>query len=240
MATEARHSLFYLSFVATEFFSLAGLSVEGEQSFQLAADQSSHQLSTQTIDPVDPQSRQRTLSKLWALVTAARYRQGKSDTVATSAQQAEKLGIASGSRDAQLFAYYAWAVTLTIQGSFAEAHVLFANIQTILEQARDRGEARALLADFWWRYYLGLFSHALLQGQYAEAQTYGAAGLHRAQQLGALRGQMILRLNLTDMYLELEGLCTCAPGSRIDATACPANGLPLGGMRGLKNAGPRA
>jgi len=190
------------AYALAEFFVIVGRSAEGEALFQHAADQCARQLSSAASAEPATQAWQRTWSKLLALVAIARYRQAKAEAV-TTAQQAIRLGRASGSLEAQIMGYYAWALTATVNGRLAEAQISFDNMRLYLEQTRTQGTESARSKDFWWRYYLGLFAYAMQKGEIANAQAYGTEGLRIAQSLQTLHGQMLFRLNLIEVFEEI-------------------------------------
>lgn len=191
------HSAYCLS----EFLTIVGHSVEGEELLTLAAEAYTRQLVDASITTQPVEGDQYALSKLWALVAINRSRQGKA-TALEAAQRAITLGVASGAVETQILGHYACAVTAVNDSRYAEAQSRYDTLHLLFEQAHRQDNMSLLLRDFEWRYYLGRFGYANHQGELAQAQRYSAAGLQIAQALGSLRGQISLRMGLIDLYLE--------------------------------------
>lgn len=186
------------AYCLSEFLAIVGRSAESEQFFTLAV----AAYPEQKVGAAEAtMAQQEPFSKLWALVAIARSRQGKA-TALEAAQQAITLGAASGALEAQILGHYVCGLTAVSHSHYTEAQSCYEKVRLLFEEVHRQGSASLLLRDFEWRYYLSLFTYASQQGQLAEAQSYSTVGLAVAQRLGSLRGQIILRLNLIDLYLE--------------------------------------
>lgn len=185
-----------------EFLAIVGHAVESEQLFTLAVKAYARQYKAHAaVNPAD----QHVLGKLWAFIALARLRQGKA-TALEAARQAISLGTASASLEAQILGHYVCALTIIRNNGLAEAQSSYDHLQRLFEEVHRQQEMSLLLRDFEWRYYLSLFDYTSRQGQLVVAQSYSTIGLQIAETLGSLRGQLTLRLNLIDLYLE-QGAC---------------------------------
>lgn len=194
--------LVHSAYCFSEFLTIVGHAVEGEALLTLAAEAYAQQLVTAAAAGTTAQQTDHyALSKLWALVAINRSRQGKA-TALEAAQQAISLGVASGAVETQILGHYACAVTAVSDRRYADAQSAYDTLHLLFEQAHRQGNMSLLLRDFEWRYYLGRFGYANHQGEITQAQRYSAAGLQIAQALGSLRGQITLRMNLIDLYVE--------------------------------------
>lgn len=193
-------SLARSAYCLCEFLTIIGHMVEGEQLFTLAIAAYTRQQAANETTAAPPDAPD-VLGKLWAFVALNRLRQGKA-TATEAAHQAITLGAASETLEAQILGYYVYADTAVNHSHYAEAKSAFDTLQLLFGQAHQQGKLSCLLRDFEWRYYLGLFRYANQQGQLEQAQRYSSAGLQIAQTLDSLRGQINLRMNRIDLYLE--------------------------------------
>ena len=193
-------ALLQSAYCLSEYLAIVGQSAESEQLFVWAAEEYTRQTATAETALAQPTD-QAALGKLWGFVAIARTRQGKA-TAMEAAQHAITLGAASGALEAQILGHYVCGFTASRQSDFSAAQRAYDAMQQLFAQVHSQGSASLLLQDFQWRYYLGLFEYENRQGRLAEAQGYSAAGLQIAQTLGSLRGQINLRMNLIDLYLE--------------------------------------
>jgi predicted ATPase/DNA-binding SARP family transcriptional activator len=188
-----------------QFYLLAGLSAEGIEAFRQAATA----LQNATVDPLAASAsagQPAILRKLWALAAHLLGTHGNYDEAIEAAQRAVVLAVA-GQPDATsqqdavspagvALGHLAWGQALYHKNHFSESQTHNERTLQAALAARRNHTADAIWPELELQARLFLSVIARTQGDYALAQSQLADGLRLCQQLGKVRGEVHVQLNL--------------------------------------------
>jgi hypothetical protein len=187
-----------------QFCLLAGLALEGEQTFGSAAAHVRTRL--EQIGEQDPlhQPTQRLLSKLLALHANYLFAQGKDEQMAVQAREAIGLGEASGGLEGETFGYFVLGRALQELQQHASARAMWEKTIQLARVYQTRHPFSELLREVEYMAHNWLRGALLFFGEYLDARACSRQALHTCQSLSKLRGEMSCLTDLAEIDFHLS------------------------------------
>jgi predicted ATPase/DNA-binding SARP family transcriptional activator len=183
-------------FAWRQFCNQAGLTIESEHSFALAVAHARSLLDQ--CSPQDPAYRQlqRLLSKLLAIHANNFFAKGDYEQMGALAEEAIRLGVASGSIEGQAFGAFVLGRAYQELGRMDEATRQYRKTIQLAQEQRTGSQASELLHELVWMGYIWLRGSLLFFGDYTGARAMTAQALHHCRTLQKVRGELTCLTNL--------------------------------------------
>jgi tetratricopeptide (TPR) repeat protein len=198
------------TFALRQFYTLAGLALEGERSFRTAAECLLAQARSDQLAHARP-GRDALLSMLLAAQAHFLERQGKYDQVIPVAQQAIAAGRASGEPAGEAMGYVLVGRALFRQGHCADARPHVERALHLARSSQGRAREQEALHEAEWQALVWLGQLDEAAGDYQAAKAYCAQALQLCQTLGKRHG--------VSTYLNDSGYIAMFLGEYAAATA---------------------